>query len=211
MSGDSSRGTRARAGQRRVHAAFVLAGACALAGCRTPRANGAFSSEGGSDAALGHARDLGEGGAAAAIDSPPDDTLPVPGDDIVIRARHLLEAIANDNSLLASDILFPRDGWRITRDAMDPGKDWERRIATPFRSAIHALARRKEDLARAQFVSLELGAAIAQATPARRGWKKPLWTVRGSRLTFVVDGRTRTLPVRELTAWRGAWYVTRLR
>jgi hypothetical protein len=35
--------------------------------------------------------------------------------------------------------------------------------------------------------------------------------VYGSRITFVIDGRTRTLPLRELTAWRGEWYVTRLR
>jgi hypothetical protein len=35
--------------------------------------------------------------------------------------------------------------------------------------------------------------------------------VRDSRLTFVVDGRTKTLTIREMTAWRGAWYITRLR
>ena len=27
----------------------------------------------------------------------------------------------------------------------------------------------------------------------------------------VVDGKTRTLSIREMTAWRGAWYVTRLK
>jgi hypothetical protein len=35
--------------------------------------------------------------------------------------------------------------------------------------------------------------------------------VHESRLTFVVDGHTRSLSIREMTAWRGAWYVTRLR
>jgi hypothetical protein len=29
-------------------------------------------------------------------------------------------------------------------------------------------------------------------------------------LTFVVDGRTHAMSIREMTAWRGAWYVTRL-
>ncbi len=76
---------------------------------------------------------------------------------------------------------------------------------------MHALSRRHTDLDRAQFVSLEAGTRRGQATPRRHGWKKPLWTVHGSRLTYVVDGRTRTLPIREMTAWRGAWYVTRLR
>jgi hypothetical protein len=142
---------------------------------------------------------------------PPDDSMPAPAEEMTVRARHLLEAIANDNAALASDILFPRDGWSAMRDALDPGKDWDRRVAAPFRNAVHSLSRRHDDLARAQFVSLELGGAMAQATASAHGWKKALWTVHGSRLTFVVDGRTRTLPVRELTAWRGAWYVTRLR
>jgi len=35
--------------------------------------------------------------------------------------------------------------------------------------------------------------------------------VKGSRLTFLVAGHTRTLSIREMTAWRGAWYVTRFR
>ena len=127
-----------------------------------------------------------------------------------MRAKHLLEAIAQDNVDLASDILFPRDGWTTTRDAADPGKEWEKRVARPFRKALHSLSRHHKDLDRAKFASLELGHSMTQASPKKRGWQKPLWIVTGSRLTFVVDGRTRTLPVREMTAWRGAWYVTRL-
>jgi hypothetical protein len=142
---------------------------------------------------------------------PPDDQLPAASEGMAVRARHLLEAIASDDAALASDILFPRDGWTATRDAPDPGKDWDRRVASPFRRAVHVLSRRHEDYSRAQSVSLELGPALAQETPRPRSWKKPVWTARGSRVTFVVDGHARTLPLRELTAWRGEWYVTRLR
>jgi glycine/D-amino acid oxidase-like deaminating enzyme len=150
---------------------------------------------------------------AAPLDAvPPDDSIPpTSSDDLTARARHLLEAVGKDDADLATDILFPRDGWLATRDAADPGKEWEKHVAGPFRKSVHAYARHHEELDRAQFVSLELGHVVVQSTPRRHGWKKPLWTVKGSRLTFLVNGHTRTLSIREMTAWRGAWYVTRLR
>jgi hypothetical protein len=153
-----------------------------------------------------------EGGAEGGADAAPaDDAIPpTSSEELSVRARHLLEAIAQNNSELASDILFPRDGWLATRDAVDPGKEWEKRVARPFQRSLRVLSHRHPDLGRAQFATLELGHSMTQATPKRHGWQKPLWIVTGSRLTFVVDGRTRTLPVREMVAWRGAWYVTRL-
>ncbi len=134
---------------------------------------------------------------------------PAASEELVGRARHLLEAIARDDGTLANDILFPRDGWVATRDSQDPGKDWDSHAAEPFRRAVHVLAHRHRDLGHAEVVSLELGQALVQSTPRRHGWKVPLWTVAGSHLTFVVDGHTRVLPIREMAAWRGAWYVTR--
>jgi hypothetical protein len=142
-----------------------------------------------------------------ADDLPPDDSSA----ELTTRARHLLEAIAKDDPTLAADIEFPRDGWLLTRDASDPGKDWEKHVARPFRAGVHGLYKRHKDLERAELVSIEIGHAAAQVTPKKHMWKKPLWTVHDSHITFVVDGRTRTLSIREMTAWRGAWYVTRLR
>jgi hypothetical protein len=150
-------------------------------------------------------------GAVPKAPPPADDQLPTSTEGMDLRARHLLEAIAADNSVLANDIIFPRDAWIATRDSSDPGKDWDHRIATPFRKAIHVLSRHNAALARAQSVTLELGTAISQDSPRPHAWKKSLWTVHGSRITFVVDGQARSLPVRELTAWRGEWYVTLLR
>jgi hypothetical protein len=156
-------------------------------------------------------REARSAGATPAMPPPADDQLPTSTDGMDLRARHLLEAIAGDNAVLANDIVFPRDAWIATRDTSDPGKDWDRRVATPFRKAVHVLSRHNANLARAQSVSLELGSAISQDAPRPHGWKKALWTVHGSRITFVVDGQAHTLPVRELTAWRGQWYVTLLR
>lgn len=196
--------TVARGG--RTAGAVLLA--TALFGCR------AFpTGRGGTDGAADASEDAHEGGLSAVAEAgPADDAIPqASSDELTSRARHLLEAIAKDQSELATDILFPRDGWIATREADDPGKEWEKHVASPFRRAVHALSRRHKDLERAQFVSLELGHTVVQVTPHRHRWKKPLWTVTESRLTFMVDGRTRTIPIREMTAWRGAWYLTRLR
>jgi hypothetical protein len=201
-----------------VSAARSLAVAlfCALGGCK-----GSASSAGpadGSPAPDAPASDAPapprDAGTSAAIDAgaPPDDVIPpTSSDELTQRARHLLEAVAKDDPDLATDIVFPRDGWLATRDASDPGKDWDKHVDGPFRKAVHGFAHRHEGLQGAHFVSLELGHAMVQELPRHHGFKKPLWKVHGSRLTYVVDGHTRVLSVRELTAWRGAWYVTRLR
>ena len=57
----------------------------------------------------------------------------------------------------------------------------------------------------------ELGRSIVQITPKNKDFKKPLWRVKHSKLTFMIDGKERHLDIAEMTAWRGAWYVTRLR
>ncbi len=190
---------------------WVLFCACALSGPGVAGCRGLHGSS--PDAGAGDAAsDAGDAGAASALEAGPvDDAIPpTSSDELTVRAKHLLEAIAQDNAELATDIQFPRDGWMATRDAADPGKEWDKRVAGPFRRAVHSLSRRHKDLDRAQFASLELGHEMIQVTPRRHGWQKPLWTVTGSRLTFVADGKTRTLTIREMTAWRGAWYVTRL-
>jgi hypothetical protein len=195
--------------EARTSGLAAVAIACALGGCK-----GSHASADAVDAApVDGAASARDAATAYSLDAAPsDETIPpTSSDELTARARHLLEAIAKDDVDLASDILFPRDAWLATRDAADPGKDWDRQVAAPFRRAVHAHARHREELERAQFVSIELGHAIVQSTLRRHGWKKPLWTVHGSRLTFVVDGHTRTLNIREITAWRGAWYVTRLR
>jgi hypothetical protein len=152
-----------------------------------------------------------EAGLALDLPPPPEDALPpTSGDELTVRAQHLLEAIQKDDPDLAVDIMFPRDGWLSVRDAADGGKEWDHRVASPFRRAVHRLSHH-HDLERAEFVSIELGKRMVQATPHRRGWKKPLWLVSGSRITFVVDGHTRSLAIGQMTAWRGAWYVTQMR
>jgi hypothetical protein len=63
----------------------------------------------------------------------------------------------------------------------------------------------------AHFVSFELGHAVIQVTPKKRDWKRPLWRVQRSKITFTLDGRTQRIEIAEMTSWRGNWYVTKLR
>lgn len=140
-----------------------------------------------------------------------DDALPTAiSEELTGRAMHLLEAITQGNADLASDILFPRDAYLSARDASDAGRTWDRRIREPFRRQVLRLSKKK-DMAKAKFISFDLGRALLQVTPRKRGWKKPLWVVRHSKLVYTIEGKTQRLDIAEMTSWRGAWYVTRLR
>ena len=143
---------------------------------------------------------------------PADEAMPpATSDELQTRGRHLLEAIAQDNPQLAQDLLFPRDGFAATRDAADPARAWEKTVHAPFLGSVHRLHRRVRGLAGAQVVSLELGQSVVQVLPHKKEWKRPLWRVRHSRLVIVVEGRSQRIDIPEMTSWRGAWYVTKLR
>ncbi len=201
-----------------LHDAFValVALVAVLSGVSacTPSSGGAAGT---SDAAIGDGGKLGllDGGdarAGLAAEAGPDDTTipPTSSDELNARARHLLEAIAAGNSELASDMLFPRDGYVAARDTSDATKLWDKKVSLPFKKHVGSLHKRK-GIDRAQFVGIELGHSVSQITPKKRDWKKPLWRVKGSHLAYIVDGKTIKIPIAEMIAWRGAWYVTRMR
>ena len=126
--------------------------------------------------------------------------------------RHLLEAVAQNNPDLANDALFPRDAYvathRFRRSAEGVGARSSRaRSAAP--SSARTSARRAWRTRSSS--SFELGHSIAQLAPKKRDFKRPLWRVKHSKLTFTIEGKQRHLDIAEMTAWRGAWYVTRLR
>jgi hypothetical protein len=192
--------------RRRLGVVLVGLLLASASGCKGIHGSGAIGDAGPTDGAAA----TSDASPLAGLDAAPaDDLIPATSsDELTVRARHLLEAITKDDADLATDIIFPRAAWLGLRDAADPAKEWDKKVDRPFRRALHALSRHADG---AQFVSLELGRAVVQETVRRHGWKKALWSVHGSRLTYVVDGHTHTLSIREMTAWRGAWYVTRLR
>jgi len=194
--------------------AFVACACTAVAGCTDKSSTATTNSA--DPAAAAHRKDGGaEGGAGEARDAGAtvDDTaMPrAESEELSARMRHLLEAIAQDNPDLAGDALFPRDAFLAVKDAPDPAKAWEKKLQGPFRRHVERTHKRTKGIEGAKFVSFELGHAVTQITPKKADFKKPLWRVKHSKLTFTIEGKTRHLDIAEMTAWRGAWYVTRLR
>jgi hypothetical protein len=159
------------------------------------------------------ASDAGDDGAAEGGASAFDDSaMPASsGEDLTTRMRHLLEAVSQNNPDLAGDALFPRDGYVTVKDVSDPPKDWTQHVQERFRRAVERTHKHMKGLEHAKFVSFEIGHSITQLMPRKNDFKKPLWRVKHSKLTFTIDGKARHLDIAEMTAWRGAWYVTRLR
>jgi hypothetical protein len=141
-----------------------------------------------------------------------DDALPsFSSDDLTARGRHLLEAIQKDEPDLANDIVFPRDAYIAVKDVPDPGRHWDQKVLAAFKSQVHVLHRRTKGVERAVFTSIELGQPASEALPKKKDLKRMLWRARRSRLGFTIDGRPSHFDIIEMTGWRGAWYVTRLR
>lgn len=189
---------------RRGGRAIALLAALASAGCKEN-----------SDAAVSDAaaQDAAEDARPRYVEPPIDDSaLPAASsEDLDRRMRHLLEAIAQNEPALAADMLFPRDAYGIVRDASDPQKIWDTRVEAGFRRSIAHLHNRLTGIDRAKFVSFEIGRTIVQLSPKKNEFNRPLWRVKHSKLSFSIDGKERHLDIAELTAWRGAWYITRLR
>jgi len=131
--------------------------------------------------------------------------------DLTNRTRHLLEAIAKTSPDLALDILFPREGYIGARDTPDPGKLWDVKLKPAYEAQVKRAAKRTKGIERAVFVSFELGKSISRIVPKKKEWKTPLWRVKRSAITFTIDGKAHRMEIAEMVAWRGNWYLTKLR
>lgn len=189
-----------------MSAMTMLQGGCSEKGSSTADASAAI---------LPSRHDAGDGGLETGTSDSgqlEDTAMPASsGEDLQTRMRHLLEAIAQNNPDLAGDALFPRDGYVASRDVADPQKAWEKKVSNGFRRSVQRMHKRMKGVEHAKFVAFEVGHSVVQLTPKKKDFKKPLWRVKHSKLTFTIDGKTRHLDIPEMTAWRGAWYVTRLR
>ena len=190
--------------RRRWCSVFAL---CLLIACNDK------SKEGDAGDASADARARDASAEASASDAGVDDLAPPPpvNDELLGRMRHLLEAVSQDNPDLAGDLLFPRDAYMASRDASDPQRAWEKRVQGLFKRSVERTHKKNKGIETAKFVGFELGHSVQQLTPKKHDFKKPLWRVKHSKLTFTIEGKVRHLDIAEMTAWRGNWYVTRLR
>ncbi len=177
---------------------------CALIACDD---NARGPSKDAAPEAIADASVLDAAEAGPADDAVPDASSPT----LTTRGRHLLEAIAKNSPDLATDMLFPRDGYSIARDDKDPAKAWDTKLKPAFERAIGKLNKRIKGVDRAVFVSLDLGRQIVRMSPKKKAWREALWRVKHSSLSFTIDGRAQKIDIAEMVAYRGNWYVTSLR
>lgn len=197
----------------RVAIVALLVVAFGGVGCRGKSTTAAI--DGGDSALLARPIDGGRAADAGLADSGlslDDLAIPQPStEELSMRMRHLLEAVSQNEPELASDVLFPRNAFMATHDSTDPQLAWEKSLSGAFRKAVERNHKRTKGIEKARFVSFELGHTIVQSAPKKHEWKRPLWTAKHSKLSFTIEGKPRHFDIKELTAWRGAWYVTRLR
>jgi hypothetical protein len=210
--------------------AWAAVAAVAVIACTGCNIRGMLSGEAGSDTtdaespleahdgeadasvAQGDEADAGATTTDASNDTAPDaGAWPPSSADLPPRARHLVEAIAQNSPDLAADILLPREAYMAVRDAKDPAKAWEKSVLLPFRKAVAQQHKKLRHAERARFVSLELGPQLTEVPAKRKEWKEPLWRVRHSKLSFSIDGKVHRLDVAEMIGFRGSWYVSKLR
>jgi hypothetical protein len=131
--------------------------------------------------------------------------------DLETRARHLLEAIAQNDASLAADIVLPREAFIAARDAQDPATLYDGKFKNVFAAQLARIRRHEKGIDQAVFVSFTLGQNPERAIPRRHDWKEAVWRVARSTLTFTIDGRVQRIEIGEMIAWRGNWYVAHLR
>ncbi len=131
--------------------------------------------------------------------------------DLDTRAKHLLEAIAQNDVSLAADIVLPREAFIAARDAQDPASLYESKFKTSLATHIARIHRHEKGIENAVFVSFEVGQNTSRVVPHKHEWKEPLWRATRSTLTYTIDGRVHRIEVAEMIAWRGNWYVAKLK
>jgi hypothetical protein len=211
----SSRATR-RVALRALSCVLLPLVLGAASGCKRHTGDG----DAGADAAafdLDGGDDAGDEGAADAVDGGDAELrLPPESDELTARGKHLLEAIVQGNPDLAGDMLLARDAYQKLREEADPSRSYDRKVTPGFARSVGLLHKRTKGIEGAQFVSFEIGGSITQAPPPsttgrRHEWKRPVWRAHHAKLVFTVNGKTERFDVSELVAWRGSWYVLRLR
>ncbi len=143
---------------------------------------------------------------------PSDEDMPPSNPpELTVRLQHLFEAISQNKAELAADILFPRDAFMQVKDVSDPARLWESKILLNFAHDLSQAHKKVHGTDRIEIVSFELGHQVTQVVPKKRDFKKPLWRVKKSRVTYLLNGKREELLIAEMTSWRGAWYVSNLR
>jgi hypothetical protein len=144
---------------------------------------------------------------------PQTHALPTSGDrSFAVRIEDLWQAIVTGDSNLALPSFFPESAYLQTKSGGNNASDWRYRLLAMYQldiAAAHALL--GPDAAGAEFMSVTVPTAQAVwVTPGQEENKGPYYRVYGTRLTYWLDGKTRSFGIYSLLSWRGEWYVIHL-
>jgi hypothetical protein len=129
--------------------------------------------------------------------------------DLTERARHLFQAIVENQPALADDFFFPKEPFIPLKDVADPGRYFDQLIATYHRDVASLHAKRK-DWSGAAFVSFELGTTPGWVAPGKEYNKIGYFRTFRGKLTYSIGDSTRDMSVTTIISWDGRWYVTHL-
>ena len=85
------------------------------------------------------------------------------------------------------------------------------KLKPAYEGQVKRASKRTKGIDRAVLVSFELGKSISRIVPKKKEWRTPLWRVKRSAITFTIDGKAHRMEIAEMVAWRGHWYLTKLR
>ncbi len=144
---------------------------------------------------------------------PQTHALPSPADpSFAVRIGDLWQAIVTGDASMALPAFFPETAYLQTKSGTNNAADWHDRLLSMYQldiGAVHALL--GPDAPGAEFVGVSVPAARAVwVTPGQEENKGPYYRVYGTRLTYWLDGRTRSFGIYSMISWRGEWYVVHL-
>jgi hypothetical protein len=126
--------------------------------------------------------------------------------------QDLWRAIVDDDPAEAQPFFFPKAAYLQVKAIKNAGSDYQNRLIGYYDLDIHAAHKLLgADAKNAQFVSVTVPAkAAVWITPGVEQNKLSYYRVYGTRLTYTVGGRTKSIGLFSLISWRGVWYIVHL-
>lgn len=126
--------------------------------------------------------------------------------------QDLWQAIVTDDPAAAMPFFFPKSAYLQVKAISNPAADYQNRLIDWYRLDIHAAhALLGVQASQAQFVSVAVPAGqVAWIVPGVEYNKGSYYRVFGTRLTYKLGGKTKSIGLFSLISWRGEWYIVHL-
>jgi hypothetical protein len=124
----------------------------------------------------------------------------------------LWQGIVDDNPQEALPFFFPKSAYLQVKALHNAGADYQNRLIGFYDLDVHAAHQLLgADAKDAKLVGVSVPTRAAQwILPGVEENKLSYYRVYGSRLTYTVNGRTKSFGLFSLISWRGVWYIVHL-